>query len=258
MEKDCRAVAKQVAPVNTVNPRACYECGNPNHLRNACPRLNGTRGQVQNNQNHPLVIGGNNVNRGNNGNPARGRVFVMNAEEGRQDLNIVTGTFSLNDHYATVLFDSGADYSFVSTKFMPLLNIKPSRLGFSYEIEIASGQKVETNKIIRGCKLELEGYTFSIDLIPFGHGSFDVIVGMDWLSKHKAEIMCHEKMVRIPLPNGELLKVYGEQLEEKVKHFMSMNVDEKKLEDIQSFETSQRYFPMTYPDYPLCERSSFA
>ncbi|GJX13556.1 putative reverse transcriptase domain-containing protein [Tanacetum coccineum] len=70
-------------------------------------------------------------------------------------------------------------------------------------IEIASGQLVEIDKVIKGCKLEIEGHVFDIYLIPFGHGSFDVIIGMDWLSNYKAEINCHEKVVRIPLPDGK-------------------------------------------------------
>ncbi|GKC56708.1 putative reverse transcriptase domain-containing protein [Tanacetum coccineum] len=114
-----------------------------------------------------------------------------------------------------MLFDSGADYSLVSTTFMPLLEIKPNSLCFSYEIEIASGQLVEINKVIHGCKLEIEGHTFDIDLILFEHGSFDVIIGMDWLSRHIAEIVCQERVVRIPLPRGEVLRVYEERPEEK-------------------------------------------
>ncbi|GKA98745.1 putative reverse transcriptase domain-containing protein [Tanacetum coccineum] len=110
--------------------------------------------------------------RRNQGNQARGRAFMLGAEEARQDPNIVTG-------------------------------IEPSELGFRYEIEIASRQLVEIDKVIKGCKLEIEGHVFDIDLIPFRHGSFDVIIGMDWLSNHKAEIICHEKVVRIPLPDGK-------------------------------------------------------
>ncbi|GKD73846.1 putative reverse transcriptase domain-containing protein, partial [Tanacetum coccineum] len=128
---------------------------------------------------------------------------MLGAEEARQDPNIMTGTFTLKNHYATTLFDSGADYSFVSTTFIPLLDIEPSDLGFSYEIEIASGQLVEIDKVIRECKLEIEGHVFDIILIPFRSGSFDVIIGMDWLSDHKAEIICHEKVVRIPLLDGK-------------------------------------------------------
>ncbi|GKG57713.1 hypothetical protein Tco_0587311, partial [Tanacetum coccineum] len=57
--------------------------------------------------------------------------------------------------------------------------IEPNDLGFSYEIEIASGQLVEIDKVINGCKLEIEGHVFDINLIPFVSGSFDVIIGMD-------------------------------------------------------------------------------
>ncbi|GJU22520.1 putative reverse transcriptase domain-containing protein [Tanacetum coccineum] len=124
---------------------------------------------------------------------------MLGAEEARQDPNIVTGTFTLNDHYATTLFDSGADYSFVSTTFIPLLSIEPIDLGFSYEIQIASWQLVEINKVIKGCKLEIDGHVFDINLIPFGSESFDVIIGIDWLSDHKAEIICQEKVVKISL-----------------------------------------------------------
>nr|GEU44989.1 putative reverse transcriptase domain-containing protein [Tanacetum cinerariifolium] len=108
----------------------------------------------------------------NQKNQTRGRAFMLGAEEARQDPNIVTGTFTLNEHFATTLFDSGVDYSFVSTTFIPLLGIEPNELGFRYEIEIASGQLVEIDKVIKGCRIEIEGHVFEIDLIPFGHGSF--------------------------------------------------------------------------------------
>ncbi|GJZ41240.1 putative reverse transcriptase domain-containing protein [Tanacetum coccineum] len=95
-----------------------------------------------------------------------------------------------------------------------------------------SRQLVEIDKVIRGCKLEIEGHVFDIDLIPFGHGSFDVIIGMDWLSNYKAEIICHEKVVRIPLPDGKVLRVLGERPEEKVRLLMSAKTSEKKQEEV--------------------------
>ncbi|GJY53849.1 reverse transcriptase domain-containing protein [Tanacetum coccineum] len=197
--KDCRVVSRNVNPINARNPtaRACYECGSTDHIKAACPRA-----------------------------------FMLGAEEARQDPNIVTGTFTLNNHYATTLFDSGVDYSFVSTTFIPLLGLEPSDLGFSYEIEIASGQLVEIDKVIKGCKLEIEGHVFDINLISFGSGSFDVIIGMDWLSNHKAEIICHEKVVRIPLPDGKVLRVIGERPEEKMRHLNSGKTKEQKQEEI--------------------------
>ncbi|GKC36667.1 putative reverse transcriptase domain-containing protein [Tanacetum coccineum] len=71
-----------------------------------------------------------------------------------------------------------------------------------------------------------------IDLILFGSGNFDVIVGMDWLSKHKAQIICHKRVVRIPLRNGETLRVVDEKPEEKVRHLKSAKAKEQKKEDI--------------------------
>ncbi|GKD07856.1 reverse transcriptase domain-containing protein, partial [Tanacetum coccineum] len=179
--KDCRAPFKQVAPVNAVrmvyNQRVCYECRSLDHLRNTCSKMHRAPSQAGN----LLALEGNR-NAQNNGNQARGRAFNVNAVEALQDPNIVTGTFSLNDHFATVLFDFGADFSFISTNFTPLLNVKPSIVNLGYVIEIADGKKVEVDRIIRDCKLELGNSLFSINLIPLGHGSFDVIVGMDWLS----------------------------------------------------------------------------
>nr|GEU29837.1 hypothetical protein [Tanacetum cinerariifolium] len=110
--------------------------------------------------------------------------------------------------------------------------IEPSELGFRYEIEIASGQLVEIDKVIKGCKLKIEGHVFDIDLIPFRNGSFNVIIGMDWLSNHKSEIICHEKVMRIPLLDGKVLRVVGERPKEKARLLMSAKVSNKKLEEI--------------------------
>ncbi|GJY76130.1 putative reverse transcriptase domain-containing protein [Tanacetum coccineum] len=169
------------------------------------------------NRPNPVLAIEGNPNPGNNRNRAQGRAFTLSVVEAPQDPNVMTGTFSLNDHFATLLFDFGADYSFISTNFLPLINMKPSVISLGYEIEIASDVKVETNKIIRGGRLELEGHTFIIDLIPFGNGSFDVIVRMDWLSKLRAKIVCFEKIVQIPLSNGDILEVHRERPEGNLK-----------------------------------------
>ncbi|GKF03736.1 putative reverse transcriptase domain-containing protein, partial [Tanacetum coccineum] len=220
LARDCRGVPRNVNLVNARNPtvRASYEYGSTDHVRSACPRWIRAQGPGEN---RPNQIATNNGGQGheNQGNQARGRAFMLGAEEARQDLNIVTDTFTLNNHFATTLFDSSAAYSFVSTTFIPLLGLEPNDLGFRYEIEIASGQLVAIDKVIKGCKLEIEGHVFNIDLIPFGHGSFDVIIGMDWLSNYKAEIVCHEKVARIPLPDGKVLRVLGERPDEEEIEF---------------------------------------
>ncbi|GKD87483.1 putative reverse transcriptase domain-containing protein [Tanacetum coccineum] len=245
LAKDCRGVPRNINLVNARNPtvRVCYECGNTDHVSPACPRLNRAQGPGGNHLNQ-VAANNEGQDRGNQGNQARGRAFMLGAEEARQDPNIVMGTFTLNNHFATTLFDFGADYSFVFTTFIPLLGIEPSKLGFKYETEIASGQLVEIDKVIKGCSLEIKGHVFDIDLIPFGHGSFDVIIGMDWLSNHKADIICHEKVMKIPLPEGKVLRVLGERLEEKVRLLMSVKASDKKQEEI----VMVRDFPEVFPD----------
>ncbi|GJR83982.1 reverse transcriptase domain-containing protein [Tanacetum coccineum] len=154
----------------------CFECGDPNHFRRNCPNMNRATTSGGNYPNPVLAIEGN-PNQGKNRNRAQGRAFSLGVAKAPQDPNIVTGTFSLNDHLTTVLFDSGADYSFISTKFLPLINMKPSVVSLDYEI---------------------------VNL------SFNVIVGMDWLSKLRAKIVCFEKILQIPFyPNGRNLEGFS-------------------------------------------------
>ncbi|GJT29214.1 putative reverse transcriptase domain-containing protein [Tanacetum coccineum] len=130
-------------------------------------------------------------------------------------------------------------------------------LGFKYAIEIASGQLVEIDKVIKGCKLEIEGHIFDIDLIPFGHGSFDVIIGMDWLSNFKAEIICHEKVVRIPLPDGKVLRVVGERPDEKARLLMSAKASDKKQEEIVVVRDFPEVFPNDLSGLPTIREINF-
>ncbi|GKB18196.1 reverse transcriptase domain-containing protein [Tanacetum coccineum] len=224
--------------------RTCFNCNRPCHFAKDCRVVPRNVNPVnRGNRANQFVANNGGQGRGNPRNQARGRAFMLGAEEAHQDLNIVTGTFTLINHFITTLFDSGVDYSFVSTTFIPLLGIEPSELGFRYEI--ASEQLVEIDKVIKGCKLEIKGHVFDINLIPFRHGSFDVIIGMDWLSNHKAEIICHEKVVRIPLLDGKVLRVLGERPEEKARFLMSAKASDKKQEDIHVV----RDFPEVFLDY---------
>ncbi|GJT14935.1 hypothetical protein Tco_0873641 [Tanacetum coccineum] len=75
-----------------------------------------------------------------------------------------------------------ADRSFVSTIFSTLLDITPDTLDVSYAVELADGRISETNTMLRGCMLGLLGRPFNIDLMPVELGSFDAIIGMDWLA----------------------------------------------------------------------------
>ncbi|GJY15354.1 putative reverse transcriptase domain-containing protein [Tanacetum coccineum] len=137
--------------------------------------------------------------------------------------NVVTGTFLLNNRYGSILFDTSVNRSFVSTAFSSLIDIIPTTLDYGYDIELADGKIIVVNTLIRGCTLNFMNHPFNIDLMPVELGSFDVIIGMGWLSKYHVIIVCHEKIVRIPFGN-EILIVHG-------CHVLLAHVTTKKAED---------------------------
>nr|GEY62970.1 reverse transcriptase domain-containing protein [Tanacetum cinerariifolium] len=130
----------------------------------------------------------------------RGQAYAIKDAE-PQGPNVVTGTFLLDNRYASVLFDLGSDKSFVDTRFSSMLDIDPVKINASYEVELADGRVVSTNTVLKGCTLNLVNHLFEIDLMPIKLGTFDVINDMDWLVKHDAIIVCGEKIVRISYTN---------------------------------------------------------
>nr|GEV54050.1 hypothetical protein [Tanacetum cinerariifolium] len=177
----------------------CYDCGEQGHTRNRCSK------KVKQEE-----VG-----------EARGRDYAIKDAKPLGP-NVVTGTFMLNNRYAFVLFDSGFDRSFVDTRFSVMLDIDLIKIGASYEVKLADRWVASTNTVLKGCTLNLVNHIFEIDLIPIELGTFDVIIGMDWLVKHDIVIICGEKVVHRPYGNEMLI----------VESDKGSKSKEKRMEDV--------------------------
>nr|GFA05585.1 putative reverse transcriptase domain-containing protein [Tanacetum cinerariifolium] len=208
--------------------------------------------------------------------------FECGAQGGNPDVNVVTGTFLLNNHCALILFDSGVDKSFMSTAFSSLININPSTLDYSYDVKLADGQIIGVNTVIRGCTLNFLNHPFNIDLIPVELGSFDIIIGVDWLTTYHAVIVCDEKIVRVPFGNETLiiwcdgsnnrtrlniisctktrkylLKGYPVFLANITTKTIKDKSKEKRLENVPIVRDFSKVFPEDLPGLPLTRQVEF-
>ncbi|GJW74687.1 putative nucleotidyltransferase, ribonuclease H [Tanacetum coccineum] len=177
---------------------------------------------------------------------AQGRAYLLRDRNAHQDPNIVKGMFLLTQHLARVLFDSGADRSFISISLASMLNIPSITIDTFSDIKMANGNLVSTNTVIKGCTLNLLNQPFKIDLMPIKLYSFDVVIGMDWLSKYHAKILCDEKLVHIPI-NGETLII----------QVMEKKSDEKRLEDIPVVKEFPNVFVENLPGLPPVRQVEF-
>nr|GEU90183.1 putative reverse transcriptase domain-containing protein [Tanacetum cinerariifolium] len=118
----------------------------------------------------------------------------------------------------------------------------------TYNIEMTDGNLISTNTVIQGCTLSLLNQPFETDLMPIKLDSFDVVIGMDWLSKYHAKIICDEKVVHIPIKD-ETLIIRAQVMEKKS--------DEKRLENIPIVREFPDVFPKELPGLPPVRRVEF-
>ncbi|GKD66298.1 putative reverse transcriptase domain-containing protein [Tanacetum coccineum] len=212
------------------------------------------------------------------------KVYAVGHTGINPDSNVITGTFLLNNRYASILFDTGANRSFVSTAFSSQIDITPTTLDHYYDVELADERIIGLNTIIRGCTLNFLNHPFNIDLMPVELGSFDIIIGMDWLAKYQAVIVCAKKIARI-LWGNEMLIVHGDGSDRgnetrlniisctKMQKYMlkgcqvflahvttketEYKSEEKQLEDVPIVRDFPKVFPEDLPGLPPTRQVEF-
>ncbi|XP_021991428.1 uncharacterized protein LOC110888196 [Helianthus annuus] len=156
---------------------------------------------------------------------AKGRMFQIMTEEAKDHPNVVLGIFLLNLMPTYVLFDIGASRSFVSSELVSHPSFRIERMHVPLEVEIADSKSYLLHEVCRNCEIIIEDEKFAIDLIPMVLGEFKVVVGMDWLAKHHAEIHCEKKMIHVLTPEGKRVSIQGER-----------NVNSKLCSIVQAFK----------------------
>ncbi|OMO53166.1 Retroviral aspartyl protease [Corchorus olitorius] len=139
------------------------------------------------------------------------RVFALSNEEAQIRPNVVTGTMSIFQHDAYVLIDSGAEMSFINTKFAQYSDKNLSPLEPEIVVNKPLHEEIVKNTVYKGCSVMIGGKEFMADLIPLEFRDFDVILGMDWLSFHRANVDCFTKEVTFRKPGEPEVIFVGER-----------------------------------------------
>ncbi|GJX05763.1 putative reverse transcriptase domain-containing protein [Tanacetum coccineum] len=216
---------------------ACYECGNTGYIKRNWPKQK-------------------NRGNGNRNGTAQGRAYALGGRDASPDSNIITGTFLLNNRYVTILFDTGAERSFVSNTFSALIDITPTTLENHYDIELADGKIIGVNTIIRGCTLNFMNHPFNIELMHVPLGRFDVIIGMDWLTS----IM--EKESRLNIISCTKTQEYlSKGCDVFLAHITTKEAkdksEEKQLKDVLIVRDFPEVFPEDLPGIPPARQVEF-
>ncbi|KAF5801008.1 putative nucleotidyltransferase, Ribonuclease H [Helianthus annuus] len=185
----CKSKDHKTVECKKIKDATCYGCNEKGHIKSNCPKYAKKAEETK---------------------KSNARVFRMDAKEAVKDDNVLTGTFLVNNIFARVLFDSGADKSFVDQKFCQLLNMPIKTLDVKYEVELADGTIETVSTVLEGCEMSIRNHSFPLSLLPFKLAGFDIVLGMDWLSRNQAQIICSKRHIVLKTQSGESLTIRGD------------------------------------------------
>ena len=244
--------------------RACFNCGKKGHTIRDC-------------QMPPKKPWDRNDQGEKNNQKTTGRVFSITANDAANTSGTISGTLSIGNRNATILFDTGATHSFVSTSYAKHLGIAPTALLSDFSVGTPMGVAMLVNTQYLDCVVIVGGKELLVDLLPIHMRDFDVILGMDWLERHKATIDCLMKRITFGDPNSPEFEFQGSKpsglgkfisaikakkmiahgCEGYLAHVIDTTKVQSKLEDVLIVREFPDVFPEDLEDFHLRERLNF-
>lgn len=271
--------------------RVCFGCGERGHIKSNCP-LRSIGGPAQTGGSAPVVPFGRGRGRGSASGPvgqsarpsqqtrapgAVARTYAIRGPEARESTEVVIGKFLFRDCEIFALIDPGSTHSYICAELAVEKSLELVGLGENIEVTNPLGHSVVVNQVCMGCPIEVQGKVYPANLINLPFREFDAILGMDWLSEHRAIVDCESKKLILRTPEGEEVVVVGERSNvlsnvvsaikaEKMLHkgcpayliFAMETKEELKLEEIPTVCEFPEVFPEELPGVPPEREVEFA
>ena len=142
---------------------------------------------------------------------ALARAYAMKAVEDTDASDAIVGNFTIFDTIMHALIDPGSTHSYICTNIPNLGNLPRSEIEYDILVTNPLGHSVIVNRVYRDCPIKTREYEFLGDLIELSFREFDVILGMDWLSRHQEIVDCRMKRVTLRTPNEDEVTFIGER-----------------------------------------------
>ena len=285
---------------------SCFKCGQSGNFAIECPQIvsgsrlgvgltgqrqfSAGRGQGQSQRRAPGrgpttftrpggPAGRGQPSRGQMGRPqTQARVFAVTQQEADVAPEVMTGTIQVFDRDAYVLIDPGATHSFISAKFIAQVNIEIQLIDCSsMVVSLPTGDSLIADRVYMGCRVIIEGHEFRANLVLLDIQDFDVILGMNWLSRHHATMDCFRKEVKFCRPgepeitfcgvrkilSSSMMSIMmaGKMLRKSYPGYLAYAVevrdDDMRLEDIPVVREFTDVFPDDLPGLPLDREIDF-
>ena len=137
------------------------------------------------------------------------RVYNVTQQDADAAPDVVIGIISILDHDAYTLVHPGVTHSFASKPFLDRFQIETQPLGGHMRVCLPAGDPLFSNRVVRDSRVLIEGQKFPADLVTLDMRDFDVVLGMDWLSRHRATLYCYKKEVKFHRPGKLEVKFRG-------------------------------------------------